>query len=112
MHYKRKVERKNLIYYLKVTNRETNQVIGHTVNISKKGLMVIGENPIKPESILQLQMFLPEEIQGIRNYEFTATSRWCKKDKKPGFYNTGFELNNVSPEDIQIIKYLVLRFCL
>ena len=54
------------------------------------GVKLIGENYINPGSTLQLQMFLPEEIQGVRNYEFTATSKWCKKDEKPDFYNTGF----------------------
>ena len=107
----RKFKRKDLIYYLKVTDQETNQVIGHVVNISNKGLMLIGEDYINPGATFQLQMYLPEEIQGVRNYEFTATSRWCKEDEKPDFYNTGFELNNVSSEAIEIIKHLVLRFC-
>jgi len=108
---KRKFKRKDLIYYLKVTDQETNQAIGHVVNISTKGLTLIGEDYINSGSTFQLQIFLPEEIQGIRNYEFTATSKWCRKDENPDFYNTGFELNNVSTEGIQVIKHLVLRFC-
>jgi hypothetical protein len=107
----RTVERKHLIYYLKVTDRETNQAIGHAVNISNEGLMLISEEPIKAESTFQLQMFLPEEIQGSRYYDFAVTSKWCQKDENPDFYNIGFELNNVSTECIQVIKRLIDKFC-
>ena len=99
------------MYYLKVTDRETGQAIGHAVNISNKGFMLISEDPIKPEATFQLRMHLPAEIQGGRKFEFTATSRWCKKDENPDYYDIGFELNNVSTEGIQVIKHLVLGFC-
>ncbi len=112
MDNQRTVERKHLIYYLKVADRETKQAIGHAVNISNDGLMLISEEPIKTESIFQLQMFLPEEIQGSRYYEFTATSKWCRKDENPDFYNIGFELHNVSTECIQVIERLIDKFCL
>ena len=108
---KRKFKRKDLIYYLKVTDRETGQVIGHAANISNEGLMLISDEPIKTEFTFQLQMFLPEEIQGSRYYEFTATSKWCQEDENPDFYNIGFKLDNISTEGIQVIKHLILGFC-
>ena len=112
MEHKRKFERWHLIYYLKVTNVETNQVIGHAVNISNDGMMLISEKPIKPESLFQLKMFLPSEIQGSRYFEFSALSKWCKQDEIPDFFNTGFQLNNVADEGIQVIKRLIDDFCL
>ena len=109
---KRNLERRHLIYYLKVTDMETNQAIGHAVNISNDGMMLISENSIKPESLFRLKMFLPDEIQGSRYFEFSALSRWCKQDEIPDFFNTGFQLNNVSEEGIRVIKSLIDDFCL
>ena len=111
MNDKRKVERKHLIYYLKVTDCATDQVLGHVVNISNEGVMLISEKPIKAGSDFKLQMFLPEEIQGSRYFEFAATSRWCEEDENPDFYNIGFLLNNVSEHGIEVIQRLIDKFC-
>jgi PilZ domain len=108
---KRKVERKHLIYYLKVTDLATDQVIGHVVNVSNEGVMLISEKPIQTELNFQLQMFLPEEIQGSRYFGFDATSKWCEADENPDFYNIGFELSNVSADSIQVIQRLIDKFC-
>ena len=105
------VARKHLIYYLKVMDQETDQVIGHTVNISDVGMMLISEEPIKPEHLFHLKMFLPEKIQESRYFEFSATSKWCQQDENPDFYNSGFQLDNVSTEGIQIIQRLIDKFC-
>jgi len=109
---KRKVERKHLIYYLKVIDQETDQIIGHAVNISNEGMMLISEKPIKTEFLFQLKMFLPEKIEDSRYFEFSAVSKWSREDENPDFYNIGFQLNNVSTEAVQVIEGLIDKFCL
>ena len=112
MENKRKYERYYLSFYLKVIDRQTNLNIGHCVNVSDGGMMVIGEKPIKTKAIFQFKMFLPEEIEGSRYVDFIAISKWCKNDENPDFYNTGFQLHNITPEVIQVIKHLINNFCL
>ena len=108
---KRIVERKNLVYYLKVTDIETNQAIGHAVNISNHGFMLIINKPIQTETHFQLKMLLPQEMQGNRFFEFSAMTRWCQKDENPDFYNIGFQFANVSAEGVQLINWLVDKYC-
>ncbi|MFC1813707.1 PilZ domain-containing protein [Thermodesulfobacteriota bacterium] len=108
---KRISERKNLVYYLKVTDTVTNQPMGHAVDISNQGFMLIVSKPIEPESLFQLQMFLPEEIQGSRSFEFSAMSRWCQKDENPDYYNVGFQFATVSTEGAQFINRLIEKYC-
>ena len=107
----RKVERRHLIYYLKVIDQETDQIIGHAVNISNEGILLISEKPIKTEVLFQLKMFLPEKFEGSRYFEFSAVSKWSREDENPDFYNTGFHLNKVSTEAVQVIKRLIDKFC-
>ena len=38
---------------------------------------------------------------------FKARSIWCRKDVDPHFYNTGFELTDISPEDNATIERIV-----
>jgi len=108
----REHERFYLSYYLKVNDRQTDQSIGHCLNISDNGMMLISEEPIKTKSIFRLKMFLPEEIQGNRYFEFLAVSKWCQTDENPDFYTTGFQLQNVSEEGVQVIKRLIDKFSL
>ena len=112
METKRQHERYYLSYYLKVIDRQTDLAIGHCVNVSEGGMMVISSEPIKTKTIFQLKMFLPEEIEGSRYMNFIGVSKWCQNDENPDFYNTGFQLQNVTPELIQIIKHLINNFCL
>jgi hypothetical protein len=39
--------------------------------------------------------------------EFTARSLWCRPDIEPHFYNTGFKILNLEPEDAQIVQRIV-----
>ena len=112
MENKRNVERKHLIYYLKVTDQETGQIIGHAVNISNEGILLISEKPIKTGFLFQLKMFLPEKIGDSRHFEFSAVSKWSREDENPDFYNTGFQLNNVSTEAVLVIEGLTDKFCI
>ena len=108
---KRISERKNLVYYLKVTDTETNQPLGHAVDISNQGFMLIVGKPIEPEALFQLKMLLPEEIQGNRYFEFSSMSRWCRQDDDPDYYNVGFQFANVSAEDAQLISRVIEKYC-
>jgi hypothetical protein len=109
---KRKIERRHLFYYLAVIETKTGKRIGHAVDISNAGVMLISEEPIKTNTIFSLRMFLPENIGGSRNLEFSAESRWCKKDVNPDFYITGFQLIDIPEAGIPVIERLIDKFCL
>ncbi len=111
MKEKRRVKRRHLIYYLRVFEKNTDQPIGHMVDISTEGMMLISEDPIKTDHVFELRMVLPVEIEGSREIIFFAKSKWCGEDENPDFYNTGFQLINLSPEHIKVIEYLVQKFC-
>lgn len=104
-------ERKNLVYYLKITDTVTNKPTGHAVDISKQGFMLITGKPIESESLFQFRMFLPEEIQGGRYFEFSAMSRWCRQDENPEYYIAGFQFTDLSSEGIQIVNHLIEKYC-
>lgn len=88
----RAVPRRHLIYYLRVFDTKTNTLVGNLVDISTKGIMVVSEHPIPTKQRYTLRMVLPESIDGSREVEFLAESRWCQNDANADFYDTGFEL--------------------
>jgi hypothetical protein len=104
-------KRKNLVYYLKITDTLKNMPMGHAVDISNQGFMLITDKPVESDYLFQLKMFLPEEIQGGRYFEFSAMSRWCRKDQNPEYYNVGFQFSDLSSEGIKIVNHLVEKYC-
>ena len=47
MHEKRKIKRVHLIYYLRLFDKQTNNQVGHLVDITTEGIMMISEEPIE-----------------------------------------------------------------
>ena len=111
MEEKRRLKRRHLIYYLRVFEKNADQPIGHMVDISTGGMMLISENPVKTDHVFELRMVLPVEIEGSREIIFFAESKWCSEDENPDFYNTGFQLISPSPEHIKITEHLIQKFC-
>jgi hypothetical protein len=103
----RKLKRRHLIYYLRVFDRNTNQLLGHLVDITPEGAMLVSETPIPTAERFQLRMLLPAEIFGKDRLEFEAESIWSKNDINPDFYDTGFRLLDVNAEDAATISELI-----
>lgn len=108
MQERRKYKRSDLLYYSRVFDRNTGDVIGHLGNITPYGMMIISEEPLKIEIMYDLRIELPEELVEKANIEVDAESLWCVPDINPNFYNTGFRLFNIGTEEIQIIEQLVV----
>ena len=95
---KRQVERKYLVFYLRVFDGLGSKVIGHLVNISSNGIMLLSDFPIPVNEEYKLRMRLPHELVDKGEIIFNAISRWCRKDTNPEFYVTGFQLYDMSPK--------------
>jgi hypothetical protein len=110
MENKRRLKRRHLIYYLRVFDHTNGQLIGHLVDITKEGLMLISEQPLIADKQYQFRMVLPAEILNKAELTYVATVIWCKKDVNPDFYATGFRLVSISEEDMVIIESLIHRY--
>ncbi len=100
----RTLKRRHLIYYLEVIDIESNQILGHLVDVTLKGIMLISKEPIEVGKSFSLRMKLPEGIADELHLEFHAKSVWTGKDINPDFYDTGFEvidLPSAAKENIQ-----------
>ncbi|MEI8131766.1 MAG: PilZ domain-containing protein [Leptolinea sp.] len=107
---RRTLHRRHLIYYLKVFERETDTLLGHLVDITEEGLMIVSENPIDGGKEFKLRMLLPREIEGKEEIEFEATSTWCRTDVNPSLFGVGFKFDYVDTLSRQIIFELIHEF--
>jgi len=107
---KRREKRRQLIYYLRVVDRSTNQLVGQLVDITTEGIKLVSENSVEPETLYKLKMALPEEMENKKEISFDAVCQWCKRDINPNFYSIGFVFNKISNHDVNIIKNLIYEF--
>ena len=61
---RRHFKRRHLIYYLRVFNRKTGDLLGHLVDVTRDGIMLINEDHVPLDIEMDLRMSLPEEISG------------------------------------------------
>ena len=102
---RRKNKRRYLMYYSRVYEAEN--LIGHLVDITPQGAMLISEKMIETDRIFKLRMELSADVTDRPFMEFIAKSLWCRPDIDPNFYNTGFELLGISQSEIEIIERIV-----
>ncbi|MDY0038803.1 MAG: hypothetical protein RBS57_00710 [Desulforhabdus sp.] len=107
---KRKLKRRHLIYYLRVFDRNSGELLGHLVDVTQEGVKLISENPIPVMQRFQLRMLLPAEIFGRNELNFEAESLWSYFDINPQFHDTGFRLIDVDTRDMLTIARLINEF--
>jgi hypothetical protein len=105
---KRSVKRRHLIYYLSVTDAAAGRPLGHLVDVTTEGIMLLSRDPIPVGRTFALRMALPSGVsEHVEDVEFEAKSLWCQKDANPDFYDTGFQLMSTSPRQLAVIGTLI-----
>ena len=106
---KRKHRRANLVYYLKVYDLATEQYIGHLVDISLGGFMMISESQIIPGSDHHFSIYLPED-HSQKLFTVKARTCWSKADINPDYFASGFCFIALSLESIKLIQMLIRSY--
>ncbi len=78
---RRKFKRRNLSYYLPIVDNNTEQVIGHLVDISRVGIMIDCKKSIPSGQNFDLRLDLMESVGDKASVEFVAQCKWCRADK-------------------------------
>lgn len=102
---RRKSKRRHLLYYSRV--HEAEKLLGHLVDVTPQGAMLLSEKPLDTDKIYKLRIELSADITERPFMEVIAKSLWCRPDIDPNYYNTGFELIGISQEEIEIIQKIV-----
>jgi len=98
------------VFYLRIYNADSNKILGHLVDISEKGLMLICDGVVPINEEYQLRMRLPAQMKDRREILFRATSRWCKADANPDFFLAGFHLPLLELATRELILALIRDF--
>lgn len=115
-------KRWQLVSLLRVYDFGTGELIGHLFDVTSEGIRLISEQPIPIERHFHLRMDLPDPEQSSESQAdkslsceplssepllLDARSIWSKKDINPNFWDTGFQLLEVTDETKSRIEHLI-----
>ncbi len=107
---KRKLKRRQLIYYLRVLDRDTEALIGRLVDITTEGVMLLSESALEIDKLFKFKMILPAHFEARKEITFDAKCLWSKIDINPDLYTSGFQFDRISPKDMHLIEELILDY--
>ena len=108
MDERRQLERKYLIVYSRVFERNLGKMLGYLGDLSLSGAMIISEHPQTINSVLSLRFDLPDlQLFSVGELDIAARVAHCDPDINPAFYNIGFEFLEPTPKQQEIIEKMM-----
>jgi hypothetical protein len=107
---RRRQDRKLMTYFSRVMDRNNGRLLGYLVDMTTGGALVIGNVPLRVNSIFQLRIDLPESYGERTQLDIEARAIWSQPDPDPDLYRTGIQLIGVDPADLQILERLITDY--
>ncbi|MDR0356626.1 MAG: PilZ domain-containing protein [Deltaproteobacteria bacterium] len=111
---KRRLLRRELIYYLKVNELLNNFELGRLVDIHTNGLLLIGKEPLELQKDYLIRIDLPVALadQGLDPIGIRAKCVWVRPSLAKPFMESGLMFLETSEEAKKTISLLINLFAL
>jgi len=103
----RKFKRHNLFYYLDVYDRTTHQFIGHLVDLSPEGAMLISKNLIALGTRIDLRVVLALGSSDQQEFDIQVEIVRSSRDANADYNNIGLYFTDMNAQKKAIIEYLI-----
>lgn len=107
---KRTAPRKKFNMYMRVLDDDTQETLGHMVDISADGLQLETSVALPINKDYYLRVELTPELADRPFMIFVAKSRWSKPGNIPFLFYTGFQITEIMPDDKEIFNTIVKKF--
>ncbi|MDR2140334.1 MAG: PilZ domain-containing protein [Deltaproteobacteria bacterium] len=111
---KRELSRRELIYYLRVTDLLNSQELGRMVDIHTKGLLLMGSTALTIGRDYLISLELPKALQehGASDINIKARAIWCRPSLTQPYVENGLMFIEPSQEAKDAIENLIQIFAL
>jgi hypothetical protein len=103
----RRLKRRHLLYYLRVSNARTRKLIGHLADITSDGVMLVSERRIRLGRTIPLRIALPGQPRGGQKLEFEVVSLWHRRDVNPDLWDVGCRTADLTRRQAATIETLI-----
>ena len=105
----RAYRRASLNCNIDVYDEQENQIPAQLVDISGGGCRICSEIPVSEQQVYRFCIMIPD-IQIFGEIVFNARCVWSKQDEDMKHHHAGFQLHNVTDEDVDRIVWLIDEF--
>ena len=107
---RRTTPRKKFSLYLRVMDDDTQEQLGHVVDVSADGLQLetTEKLPINKEYYLRVE--LTAELADRPYMVFIAKTKWSREGRIPMLFHTGFKIIEIMPDDREIFLNILKRY--
>lgn len=110
MDEQRRAERFQISFFLKIFNRDSNEAMGHLLDISVSGMRVLSDRPVDKGTEYSLYI----DLRSMKNFgcevKLNALCVWTNEDPDSGAFNCGFQFQNISQNEVDIIQKIIEQF--
>ena len=107
---RRRQRRRQLVYYLRAWDADNSEMLGHIVDFTSRGLMLISEEPIQIGGEYSLEVRLPDSTGDIRPISFKAVCRWVGNQPNKSHFDAGFEVMEKTSEGINSLNSMTSSY--
>lgn len=108
---RRTTPRKKFSFYMRVLNDDTQEILGHMVEVSAIGLQLETTVPLPPQMDYYLRLELTPDLADRPFMIFIARTKWCKMDViEPNLYHVGFQVVEIMPDDREIFLHILAKY--
>lgn len=108
---RRTIPRKRVTIYMRVKDDDTQEILGHMVEVSETGLRLETIEPQPANRDYYLRLELTPDLGDIPYIVFIARTRWCRMDDiQPNLYQVGFQIVEIMPEDRVIFSRILQKY--
>lgn len=103
----RQADRMFLVFYLRVFDDLSNNILGHLIDVSERGVLLMTEDPMDLNEDHRLRIRLPALVRDRHDVVLRVTSRWCRKESAPDHYLTGFQIYDVDISTKKVVSNII-----
>jgi hypothetical protein len=103
----RQADRRCLVFYLRVFDGLSSKILGHVINMSEKGVLLMTDGSVEPNEDYRLRICLPAFVRDRHEVVVKGTSKWCKKEAGSDQYFTGFQIYDLDASTEKIVLNLI-----
>ncbi|MCH9031241.1 MAG: PilZ domain-containing protein [candidate division Zixibacteria bacterium] len=107
MKEQRKLERRNTDAFLAVYDRNTEMFIGRLIDMTTKGMKIKSATAIELDSTFQIRIDLPVDLKLSKIIRFKAKCVWTKECSDSDAYDSGLEVQDITPKELENISSLI-----
>ena len=104
---RRRQARWNLKAHLRVFDQDNDQILGHVVNLTLKGMTLICDTPLPTEKNYFLGLEIPTQGEGGERIVVKALSVWNNKVEDQDYYANGFHIFRMPDETTAKIQKII-----